>query len=230
MSKVAHILNYDHDAGYYRNLCKKIAEAFNKHFLDEADMAYSIGRQGADVFPLAADIVPEKYKSAVLDNLIKDIISREYHFDTGIFATPLTLKVLTDYGRGDVAYRMVTNCTYPGYGYMIANGATTLRETWNGQASHNHPMFGSVSAWFYKALAGINADCRYPGFERILFKPCFIEELDWVKASANTVRGKVFLEWKRTGNGLKIYMEIPANCSARLYLPESLFHIKSRDV
>jgi len=60
-------------------------------------------------------------------------------------------------------------------------------------------MFGSVSAWFYKALAGINADCRYPGFERILFKPCFIEELDWVKPQQIRSGAKCF--WSGKGRG-----------------------------
>jgi len=221
MARVADILNHDHDAEYFRKLCQRISEAFNVQFFDEANMKYSIGRQGANVFPLAADIVPDEYKLDLLDSLIKDIICRGYRFDTGIFATPLTIKVLTDHGREDIAYKMLTNCTYPGYGYMIAKGATTLWENWNGQASHNHPMFGSVSAWFYKTLAGINIDCRYPGFERIVFKPCFLEELDWAKASMNTIRGKVFIGWKRVGNDLKVILEIPVNCSARLYLPES---------
>ncbi len=61
---------------------------------------------------------------------------------------------------------------------MLANGATTLWERWelmngNGMNSHNHPMMGSVSAWFYKYLAGINVDPNAPGFKRFIVRPLF---------------------------------------------------------
>lgn len=61
---------------------------------------------------------------------------------------------------------MALQNTYPSYGYEIdgegnEEPATTLWELWDsnvegvGMDSRNHIMFGSVSSWMYKSLAGI---------------------------------------------------------------------------
>jgi len=84
------------------------------------------------------------------------------------------LNALTDSGRADFAYEMVNQRVFPGWGYMLENGATTLWEHWAGSDntySHNHPMFGSVSEWFYKALAGISPAPDAVGFDHILLRP-----------------------------------------------------------
>ena len=54
----------------------------------------------------------------------------EGNLDTGIFGTPLLFETLVEFGLGEVAYHMITSVTYPSYGYMITNGATTLWEYW----------------------------------------------------------------------------------------------------
>ena len=78
--------------------------------------------------------------------------------------------VLSDNGYADLAFQLVTQTTYPGWGYMVKEGATTMWERWEyltetGMNSQNHIMLGSVDAWFYRFLAGIQIDSSEAGWE-----------------------------------------------------------------
>src|SRR5207302_1934274 len=103
---------------------------------------------------------------------------------------------LTENGRADVAYGIVSQKTPPGWGAWLEQGATTLWEQWNGNDSRNHIMFGDVSAWMFKALAGINPDPDHPGFKHFIIKPSFVQGLDWIKAKYDSVRGPIRSEWR----------------------------------
>jgi len=105
---------------------------------------------------------------------------------------------------------------------MLEHGATTLWEHWefsDNTYSHNHPMFGSVSEWFYKALAGIQPAPDAVGFNKILIKPQPVGNLRWVRASHDTVRGKVASAWQNVEGKFKLRVTIPANAYALVYVP-----------
>ena len=144
---------------------------------------------------------PPRNSDRALAVLVRDIEDAHAgHLTTGIFGTKFMLHALADAGRADVAYRIVNQSTFPGWGYMLENGATTLWEHWefsDNTYSHNHPMFGSVSEWFYKVLAGINAAPDAVGFDKIIIRPQPVGDLQWVKASYDSVHGKVVSEWSR---------------------------------
>lgn len=108
---------------------------------------------------------------------------------------------------------------------MLKGGATTLWEHWefsDNTYSHNHPMFGSVSQWMMQDLGGIQPDAEAVGFDKIVIRPHVPKGLDWVKSSYRSVRGKIVSNWKRAGEGVIWYeIEIPPNCTARVYLSVS---------
>ncbi len=142
------------------------------------------------------------------------------HLTTGNLCTKYLLEVLTDAGRADVAYGIVTQESYPSWGYMLANGATTLWERWEletggGMNSHNHPMLGSVGAWFYRALAGITVDPAGPGFARFSVRPHVVGDLIQARASLQTIRGLVASEWELDGDRLTMRVVVPPGSRAR---------------
>lgn len=224
LSKIAHILGKSAEAKKYSQLSSKIKEAFNKKFLK--DDHYATGSQTCNVLPLFLDMVPEGRKKAVLKNLIDDIVvTHSNHLNTGIVGTRYILDVLTKYGRTDLAYKLATQTTYPGWGYMLREGATTLWERWEyladgGMNSHNHIMFGSIDAWFYKVLAGINIDPASPGFRRIIIKPYIVGDLNYVSASLKTIRGMVSSNWEKSGHSLILNVSLPVNTEARVNVPK----------
>jgi len=234
LSKIAKILGKTEEAEKYRDLSEKIKEAFNKAFLKDDQYApvraspFSglISSQTSNLLPLFLDIVPEDKREAVFKRLLENIIKmHDCHVGTGIIGTRYLLDTLTKYGRTDIAYKLVSQTTYPSWGYMIKEGATTLWERWEyltggGMNSHNHIMLGSIDAWFYKVLAGINIDPSAPGFERIIIKPHVVGDLKYVSASVNTIRGTVSSIWRREGNSLVLEVSLPVNSKGKVYVPD----------
>ena len=220
IAEIATILKNLEDAAYFKHLAQLTKDAVNEEYYNENERSYSIGRQGANAFALGFNLVPENQISEVFNTLVRHIeTNTDEHFDTGMMGTPLVLDVLTRYGRVDLAYSMMNQHDYPSFGYAIDKGATTIWETWLGDASHSHPMFGSVCQWFYQALAGINADPKLPGFKHILIKPQAIGNLDYAKASHRSVYGEIESGWEWKGNDLIVRITIPVNTTASVTVP-----------
>jgi alpha-L-rhamnosidase len=87
--------------------------------------------------------------------------------------------------------------------------------------SHNHPMLGSVSAWFYKYLAGIRPDPAGPGFQRFFVQPYAVKDLDWVKAEYTSMYGAIRGAWRRDADGFKLNVTVPVNTVATVFVPAS---------
>ena len=128
--------------------------------------------------------------------------------------------VLRDHDRNDLAYRIANQRDFPGWGFMVEKGATTLWETWaysDNTYSQNHPMFGSINEWFYRSLLGINSDKA--GFEKITIKPQPEGDLTWAKGSYNSVRGKISSSWRIENGQFKLNVSIPVNSTAEVWVP-----------
>ncbi len=220
MSEISNALNNDIDQRYFLKLASKAKEDINKAYFDAKTSNYSIGKQGANAFPVGFGITEEKNRAAAFANLLKSVLTdNKAHFDTGILGTPLLLEVLTDLGLVDVAYTLMNQRDFPSFGNMIEKGATTIWETWLGDASHSHPMFGSVCAWFYQSLGGISPDTEHPGFKNTIFKPYPVNALSYVNCSYPSPYGTIQSNWKFIGNDFQYEVSIPANSTATVYVP-----------
>jgi alpha-L-rhamnosidase len=221
MKNIAEILGKDGDYLLFLKLSLKIKNDFNRVFFDPGKKQYWEGRQGANVFPLAFGMVPAENEAEVFNSLLAQLEKTNYHFDTGILATPLLLDVLSEKNRVDLAYRLMNQRDFPGYGYYIlGKGATCLWECWEDKNSHCHPMFGSTIAWFYKTLAGINYDCNNPGMQHFIIAPNQCDSLTSCRASYNSLYGNILSDWKIEKNGTFIIkVEIPANTTATIIIP-----------
>jgi alpha-L-rhamnosidase len=81
-------------------------------------------------------------------------------------------------------------------------------------------MFGSVGAWFYKALAGINLDPLAVAFEKIRLEPQMVRDLMFAAGSVETIRGRVVSSWKRSERGVSIEAVVPVGSEAEIVLPK----------
>ena len=223
MEKLAGILNLGEDAKVYRELSENISTAYTNKFLDKASGRVGNGTQGSQSFALYTGIIPAEYRNKVLDYLLTDIrVKKNNHLSTGIFGTKFMLDELSRSGNHQLALEIVRQPDFPGWGYMLANGATTLWEHWAPDAntfSHNHPMFGSVSQWFYNWLGGIQPAKDASGFDRIIIRPETYGILSWVKCSYNSVNGWIVSEWSKKNGDLIMSIEIPVNTSAKVFFP-----------
>lgn len=221
LSKAAGVLGFLPDAEKYKQLAGQIKDAVNTRFLDRKNAIYDEGSQSALSAPLYFGIVPDELKQKVADNLAKRVVANNKHLDVGLLGSKTLLGALSENGYADLAFEVATQQTYPSWGWWIANGATTLYETWKIETptlSRNHIMFGEISAWFYKALGGINVDETKAGFHSITVKPHFIKSLDHFSATYNSDNGKIVSSWKRENNTVEYSLTIPANSEAKLFV------------
>ena len=227
LARIAGILGRADDHQRYEGLAAQIGEAFNARFWDEQRGGYGTNSQSCNSLALWMGLVPEERRPRVMESLVRDVVDlHDRHLTTGNICTKYLLESLTAGGRADVALDLAAQVTYPSWGYMLANGATTVWERWelstgSGMNSHDHPMMGSVGSWFYKALAGINLTASACGFDRFEIRPACVEGLDWVEARHNTVRGTVGSAWWREDGRLVLTVEIPVNSEADVTLPAS---------
>jgi alpha-L-rhamnosidase len=163
---------------------------------------------------------PER-RARVLQNLTANVQQQNGHIDTGILGAKYLLNTLTDNGRSDVAYQVASQTDLPGWGWWIEQGATTLWESWNGGDSHDHIMFGDISAWFYKALAGINPDPALPGFKHFIIGPQPVGDLRFARAEYDSIHGKIVSDWKIKKGRFDLHVVIPPNTTATVYIPNS---------
>jgi len=225
MRDLARVLGRTEEAKAYGQWADRVRKKIREKYYDAKIGRYATGTQTADTLALFLNIPGPEERGRVLDNLRADILyEHDTHLTTGIMGAKFILEVLTRYGSSDLAYELAGQRTYPSWGYMVDNGATTLWEIWQNKTgpsmnSHNHPMFGSVGAWFYKALAGIEQAADSAGFERIRIAPQVVRDLTHASGSIRTLRGPVAVDWARSDKGLKMDVVIPVGSRADVVIP-----------
>jgi len=123
-------------------------------------------------------------------------------------------------GYMDLAYRVLSNDTYPGYGFMLKSGATTVWERWTDGDSHIHHFLGFIDNLLTRHVAGIQSDLSEPGYKNIIFEPKFVDAVDHAEYTYDSIHGPVSINWKRESQGVvTIDLSIPANCTGDLVLP-----------
>lgn len=213
-----------------RGLRIEVQESVNKVFFQEDTLTYGNGVQGENMLALAVGIVPDKYKKSMREKVAHHYsVVTDYHLDTGIVLTPILINYLTDNGYADIAFKIMTAKTYPSY-FNLMEDDTTFSEHWSkkwpdyyiggensklvkggGELSHCHPMYGSVCAWLYERVAGL--ELTRLGKKEVGIHPHFTDCLTWAKADKIIPYGKVSIDWENGDDGLTLVVCIPQGVS-----------------
>ncbi len=224
LSEIAGLLGHPEDVSYYASLADTVRQNLNRRFFNPETALYGTDEtyQTYQLLALMGDIVPEGYREKVFQTIVDDIEQRNNHLNTGIIGTKYLWPILVQGGEHELAFKVATQTTYPGFGYWFENDATTLLEKWEGLNSHNHQMFGSITEYFYKFLGGIQSPMEgvtSKSYKKILIKPFIPEGLDFVNCSVEVNSGKVVSNWKKRADGIIFDVTIPANSKAIIALP-----------
>mgnify|MGYP000851662081 FL=1 len=230
MIDFAKITGNESDIPGFKDLAEKIKNAYNARYFNADAAKYDNNTVTANILSLQLGLVPEGFEEGVFKNIEhKTEVDFNGHVSTGVLGIQQLMRGLTEHGNVDLAYKIATNETYPSWGYMINNGATTIWELWNGNTadpamnSGNHVMLlGDLIIWYYEDLAGIKNAPGSVAFKQLLMEPKFPEGLSHVKASYNSVYGEIKSEWKKENNSFEWNITIPGNTSAILRLPINL--------
>lgn len=224
LAEASKLFGHEKNYVYYSALAEKIKAAINNKYLDPETGIYATGTQTELSVPLQWKVVPEEIIPLVAQNLAKKVEEAGFHLDVGVLGAKAILNALSENGYPHVAYKVAVQDSFPSWGWWIVNGATTLLENWDLNAtrdiSDNHMMFGEIGAWFFKGLGGIYPDVAQPGFKHIILRPHFEKNLDQFDAQFQSPLGLVQSNWKWNKKRVNYSVVIPPNSSATLYLPD----------
>jgi alpha-L-rhamnosidase len=222
MNKIAMNIGKPDDAFTYANRKKELIHLINKELYDSSTGIYGSGIQIDMTYPLLAGVVPDTLKEKVTARL-RDVILKEHdgHIACGLVGIPVFTEWCERNGESELLYSMLKKRDYPGYLYMIDNGATSTWEHWNGARSRIHNCYNGIGSWFYQSLAGIRKDDNEAGYRSFIIQPDIPEGITWTKATKETPYGIIRSDWKKENGTFDINLEIPAGTTARVMLPEN---------
>lgn len=242
LEEFALLQGLDAEAANWKAQREDMSLAFNKKFLHikrgtsprpghvlyPDSVFYGNNTATANLLPLAFGLVPDDCKDDVVKNIVENIIIKnKEHVSCGVIGISWLMRMLSENGFADVAFLLATQNTYPSWGYMAENAATTIWELWNGDKANpkmnsgNHVMLlGDLLTWCYQNLGGIK-NGNGVAYKHIVLKPDFdIQDCSHANVSYQTPYGKVVSNWKKTLQQLSWDVEIPCNTTAEVHLPD----------
>lgn len=222
MQTFASVMGDQINEAKYAELEKRLTMLIKAEFWDKP-VRQRINRQTLFSTLLYHGIIPDDQVESAGDSLLKAVKKGPSgHFSTGIFGTKYVLETLSEYAGPEAVFDIVYSTAYPGWGHMIDRGATTLWETWkesDNTYSNNHPMFGSVSEWYYRWLGGIRPDPENPGFKCFILAPSTPSELDHVSCTYHSPFGRIVSNWEKLSAGSHRYeISVPDGSMAKVSL------------
>lgn len=221
MAYMADVLGKEADAKAFNEQAEEVRNAIYTYCFDEEETAFTgiqptDYRQGPNALALYYRIAKPEHEKVVLERLLENIASdREMHVYGGIFTAQAAWELMPQTGNMELAYDVLKTDTYPGYGFMLKNRATTVWEHWVDGASHIHHFLGFIDNLLTRHVAGIRNDLSVPGYKNIIFEPKFIDAFDHAEYAYDSIHGPASIHWKRGADAeVAITVTIPANCTA----------------
>jgi alpha-L-rhamnosidase len=226
----ATVLGNKADAERYSILLQQIKDAYLHEYVTPNGLISS-DTQTAYALALAFDMLPDNLREQAVARLAANITRYGNHLTTGFLGTPYLCHALSRFGYADVAYKLLLQETYPSWLYPIKMGATTIWERWDGikpdgsfetptMNSYNHYAYGAIGDWMYRVISGVDTDTDGPGYKKIIIKPTIGGNLTYANATYQTPYGKLTSNWKIQGDILQLDVEVPANTTATVYVPD----------
>jgi len=220
MEKIALKLGNKEDALKYARQNEQLKKQIHQTFFDGTKNSYASGSQIDLSYPLLTGIVPDSIKSKVALTLQNEIeVNHKGHIATGLVGIPIFTEWAVKNHDANLFFNMLKKRDYPGYLYMIENGATTTWEHWSGDRSRIHNCYNGIGSWFYQAVGGIRPDENHPGYQEFFVDPQIPEGVSWAKTTKETPYGKIRVNWVLENNQLKLTLEVPVGCTAKVVLP-----------
>ena len=226
----ATVLGNKADVDRYTLLLQQIKAAYVNEYVTPNGLISS-DTQTAYTLALAFDMLPENLREQAAARLAANVARYNNHLTTGFLGTPYLCFALSKSGYADVAYKLLLQETYPSWLYPIKMGATTIWERWDGirpdgsfetptMNSYNHYAYGAIGDWMYRVTSGIDTDPDGAGYKKIIIKPTVGGKLTYANASYQTPYGKLISNWKIEGETFFLDVEVPANTTATVYVPD----------
>ncbi|SFS76489.1 alpha-L-rhamnosidase [Porphyromonadaceae bacterium NLAE-zl-C104] len=221
MKNIAGVLGKTEEAKYYSEKRTQLNRTIHGTFFDAQQGCYATGSQIDLIFPMLAGVAPLELRDQLTQTL-KVRTENEFngHLNTGLVGIPIMMEWAVAADEPDFIYSMLKKKTYPGYLYMLEQGATTTWEHWNGERSRIHNCYNGVGQWFYQAIGGIRLISGKPTYCEFLIDPQIPEGVTWAKTTQETPYGKISVDWKLFDEKMVMDVEVPVGSVAKLVSPK----------
>ena len=205
---------------FARSVANDFKQAIRTHLIDFDTMLVVGACQSCQAMCLHYGVFEPAEQEMAFARLLEMVHDADDHFDVGVLGGRVIFHVLSAFGHSDLAYKMITRPEFPSYGYWLAQGATTLWESFdqNRYDSLNHHFWGDISAWFMKWLAGIHFNPTGTDITQVAIRPSFVEALDFAEAYYDAPLGRIASSWKRVGEDIVLHIQIPEGMQVSLEL------------
>ena len=209
----ASLLEKNNDVDYYSNLAVQVRKAFNREFY-HGDGSYGDDSWTSLGCALYFDLVDNNERCKVAERLVQKVRANQHKVDFGILGAKYVPHALAREGYADDALQLFIQQEYPGWGYWVKAGATTLWETWSGLWSRNHIMFGDPPNWCFEHLGGLVYDQG-----KLIWAPKAVPSLEHFQCSRKTNKGEIISKWRRIGEVLEYSLILPKGTSCLVRIP-----------
>ena len=228
VKKTAEVIGKEEEAVKYADLYKTTLDAFRREYYTETGRIVSETQTGA-ILSLYFNLAREKDRKRILNTLLTNIANHKNHLATGFVGTPYICHTLSENGEHEMAATLFMKEDYPSWLYAVNMGATTIWERWNsikpdgtfdesGMNSLNHYAYGSIGDWMYRKVAGLSQ--LEPGYKKFQVKPMFVKGIEEWGTEFESVYGKIVAKTSCKNGKIHVHVEVPANTTAVIVLPE----------
>ncbi len=224
MERIANELSLPDEAAQWRNRRMALNAAIHYNFYDAEKQQYATGSQLDMSYPMLVGAVPEHLREVVAKRLL-ELSATDYrgHIGAGLVGVPIITQWAIDEHQPDFMASMLRHRDYPGYLYMIDNGATATWEYWNGERSRVHNCYNGIGLWFYQGVGGIVPDPDAVAYSHFIIDPQMPSGVDWAETTKETPRGTVAVKWSRTpGGDVEYALSIPEGSTATVKVPAGM--------
>jgi alpha-L-rhamnosidase len=219
-AKIADVIGEKESAINYRSRADVVRAAVHTTFFNPNDNSYVNGFPAFLAIALLVDLPPVELRSNVWQRLEHEItVNHDGHIWAGITGGSFLFETLLENKRHDLIYSMVSKQDYPGWGDMLARGATTFYEDWDCRASYLHSSYLYVGSWFIEGLGGIQQP--ETGGKHFVLEPWINQRQgpQHVRAQYDSLYGRIATSWTKGAKGtLHLDVIVPPNTDAILRL------------
>ena len=222
MEKTALTLGKEEEAQAFALRRKQLNELIHKTFYRADEGIYATGSQLDMSYPMLVGVVPDALYDKVKENIIA-ITQQKHkgHIAVGLVGVPILTAWVTRNKEVDLFYQMLKKRDYPGYLYMIDNGATATWEYWSGERSRVHNCYNGIGTWFYQAVGGLRLDETAPGYRHVFIDPQIPTGVTWAKITKESPYGEIAVRWELKENRLHLQVSVPAGVTATVCTPRN---------
>lgn len=217
-AELARALRRDGDAARLEQRGAELAAAVHDRFWNGKRGGY-VSRHAVNVLlALFAGLGDAAWQRELFATLVARIESDE-PLDTGLHGTWLLVRELLARGRADLLLRVALRDGPGTFQGLLAGGATTLCEAWDGSGSRMHALWLSIGALAPEGVLGIRPRLEAPGYREFDLAPLVAAGIGSARGSVATPHGPIDVAWRPAGRGVELRLTVPVGTKAHLRLP-----------